>query len=103
MTQAIYSRAMSELFQRTCGRLEDRDQIKVVQLFDKLLAAGRSIHIDELRRLCRDTGYDEWIGDQIGHLYDTLCLIRHEIEKPKYHRLLGTRDHGENHRGMRQG
>jgi hypothetical protein len=82
MSEAIYGRAVTELFQRTYGRLEDRDRIKVVQLFDRLLERGHARHVDDLRRLCRDAGYDESSADDIGHLYDTLCLIRHELENP---------------------
>jgi hypothetical protein len=83
MSEAIYSRAVRELFQHTYGRLEDRDRIKVVQLFDKLLKESHSIHVDDLRRLCKDTGYADWMADDIGQLYDTLCLIRHELEDPR--------------------
>lgn len=82
MSHEVYARATHALFQNTYGRLEDRDQIKVVQLFDKLLKAGHLTHVDDLRRLCRDAGYDSGTADDIGHLYDTLRLIRLELEKP---------------------
>lgn len=81
MSQAIYSRAVRELFQTTYGKLEDRDRIKVVQLFDRLLAYGLSIHLDDLRHLCRNAGYHA-CADDIGKLYDTLYLICHELESP---------------------
>lgn len=83
MSEAIYSRAVRELFQHTYGRLEDRDRIKVVQLFDRLLADANSIHVDDLRRLCKDAGYSESTADEIGQLYDDLCLIRSELEDPR--------------------
>jgi hypothetical protein len=83
MSEPIYRRAVHELVPRTYGRLEDRDRIKVVQLFDRLLGQGYSIHVDDLRRLCRDAHYQQWVADDIGRLYDTLCLIRHELEDPR--------------------
>lgn len=82
MSYAIYERAASELFDSTYGGLADRDRIKVVQLFDRLLAKGHSIHVDELRRLCRDVGYDDATADHIGLLYDDLYLIRRQLENP---------------------
>ena len=82
MSYAIYERATRELFGATYGKLEDRDRIKVVQLFDRLLAAGHSIHVDELRRLCTQMGYAQPTADDIGLLYDDLCLIRHDLEDP---------------------
>jgi len=82
MSEVIYAKAVRELFQSTYGRLEDRDQIKVVQLFDILLKQGHSVHVDDLRRLCTDAGYDESVADDIGHLYDTLHLIRLKLEDP---------------------
>lgn len=83
MSREIYSRAVHELFQCTCGRFEDRDRIKVVQLFDRLLKRDHSIHVDDLHRLCREAGYDKQTADNIGHLYDALYLIRHELEDPR--------------------
>lgn len=80
MSEAIYRTAVHELFQRTYGKLEGRDEIKVVQLFDRLLTAGHSLHVDELRHTCTDAGYDESTADHIGHLYDTLCLIRRDVD-----------------------
>jgi len=82
MSEAIYGRAVHELFRCTRGGLADRDQIKVLQLFDRLLEAGHSIHVDDLRRLCKEIGYGEFTSDHIGQLYDTLCLIRHELDDP---------------------
>lgn len=82
MSEKIYKRAVGELFDSTHGGLADRDRIKVVQLFDKLLARGYSIHIDDLRRLCRNAGYEDWAADHIGQLYDALYLVRRELEDP---------------------
>ena len=79
MSYAIFQRAASALFHSTYGGLADRDRIKVVQLFDRLLAKGHSIHVDELRRLCRDAGYNESTADDIALLYDDLRLIRGEL------------------------
>jgi len=69
------------LFQSTYGGLADRDRIKVVQLFDRLLKKGHSIHVDDLRRLCRNTGYSEETAYDIGLLYDDLYLIR-QLDNP---------------------
>src|SRR3974390_2192953 len=80
MCDAIYRRAVEELFQATYGRLEDRDRIKVAQLFDKLRARGFGVHVDDLRRICRQAGYGEDTADEIGRLYDDLVLIREELE-----------------------
>ena len=70
------------MFRTTRGGFADRDRIKVVQLFDRLLAAGHSVHVDELRAMCRDVGYDQPTADDIGHLFDDLCLIRCELNDP---------------------
>jgi len=82
MSHAVYERAAEALFHTTYGGLADRDRIKVVQLFDRLLAAGYSVHSDELRVMCRDAGYDQPTADDIGLLFDDLCLIRRELENP---------------------
>jgi hypothetical protein len=82
MCYEIYERASRELFPRTYRKLEDRDRIKVAQLFDKLLAKGHWIHVDELADLCTQAGYDETTAKDIGRLYDDLCLIRRELEDP---------------------
>jgi hypothetical protein len=83
MCDVIYRRAVEELFRDTYGRLEDRDRIKVVQLFDRLWARGFRIHVDDLRRICRQAGYREDTADEIGRLYDDLVLIREELENPQ--------------------
>lgn len=83
MCDAIYRRAVNELFQSTYGRLDDRDRIKVVQLFDKLLAKELWIHVDDLRRICRQAAYSQDAADEIGRLYDDLVLIRKELENPQ--------------------
>jgi hypothetical protein len=83
MCDTIYRRAVEELIQDTYGRLEDRDRIKVVQLFDKLLARGFRVHVDDLRRTCRQAGYGKDTADEIGRLYDDLVLIREELENPQ--------------------
>jgi hypothetical protein len=83
MCDAIYRRVVKELFQDTYGGLADRDRIKVVQLFDKLLAKGLLIHVDDLRRICRQAGYAEYAADGIGRIYDDLVLIREELEDPQ--------------------
>lgn len=83
MCDAIYRRAVEELFQATYGRLEDRDRMKVVQLFDRLWTRGFHIHVDDLRRICRQAGYREDTADEIGRLYDDLVLIRGELESPR--------------------
>ncbi len=83
MSEEIYRRAIKELWERTYGTLEDRDRIKVAELFDKLLDRGHSIHVDEVRRLCKDAGYDEYVCDRIGHLYDTLILFREKLRDPR--------------------
>lgn len=82
MSQEIYGRAVQELVQRAYNAIPGRDEIKTVQLFDRLLERGHSIHVDDLRRLCKDAGFDELTANHIGHLYDTLCLIRHELDNP---------------------
>jgi hypothetical protein len=83
MCDAIYRRAMSELFPRTYGGLPDRDRMKVVQLLDRLIARGLHIHVDDLRRMCREVGYAEYAADDIGRIYDDLILIREELENPQ--------------------
>ena len=80
MCDSIYRRAVTELFPRTYGGLADRDRVKVVQLFDRLRARGFRIHVDDLRRICRQVGYGEDTADEIGRLYDDLALIREELE-----------------------
>ena len=83
MCDAIYRRAVKELFPSTYGRLADRDRIKVVQLFDKLLAKELRIHVDDLRPICCQAGYTQDVADEIGRLYDDLVLIRGELENLK--------------------
>jgi len=83
MCDAIYRRAVEELWHKTYGKLEDRDRIKVVQLFDKLHTKGFRVHVDDLRRICRQAGYREDAADEIGRLYDDLVLIREELENPQ--------------------
>ncbi len=83
MSEMIYQEAVKELFSNTYGGLADRDRIKVVQLFDKLLAKGIQIHVDDLRRICRDAGNADYAADGIGRLYDDLVLIRNELENPQ--------------------
>ena len=83
MSYEIYSRAIQALFKKTHGGLADRDRIKVVQLFDRLLSKGYSIDVNDLRGLCKDIGYDSYTTDNIGFLYDTLDLIRTELDSNK--------------------
>jgi hypothetical protein len=83
MCDAIYRRAVTELFHDTYGGLADRDRIKVVQLFDRLLERGFRIHVDDLRGICREVGYDELGADGIGLIYDDLVLIREEMVSPQ--------------------
>jgi hypothetical protein len=83
MCEAIYRRAVKELWQSTYGGLADRDRIKVVQLFDKLLAKGFRIHVDDLRRICNQAHYADYAADGIGRLYDDLVLIREELKSPQ--------------------
>jgi len=82
MSESIYARAVKELFDATYGTLADRDRIKVAQLFDRLLDQDIRMHVDDLRRLCRQAGYDEHIADDIGLIYDDLVLYRDELESP---------------------
>ena len=79
MSHAIYKRAVKALLE-TYGTPDDRDWIKVVQLFDRLLTKGHSIHVNDLRQLCKDAGYDGFTSDDIGRHYDILRLIRKELE-----------------------
>jgi hypothetical protein len=83
MCDAIYRRAVTELFPRTYGGVADRDRIKVVQLFDRLRARGFYIHVDGLRRICKQAGYGGDTADEIGRIYDDLVLIREELENPQ--------------------
>ena len=77
-----YRRGVTELFAKTYGGLADRDRIKVVQLLDRLIARGLHIHVDDLRRICREVGYAEYAADDIGRIYDDLVLVREELENP---------------------
>lgn len=89
MSYAIYERAAKELFRETNGTPENRDWIKVVQLFDRLLDKDHSIHVDTLRQLCQHVGYDEFASDNIARHYDILRLIRKELDNsdtPNYWR-----------------
>jgi hypothetical protein len=79
MSYTIYKRAVGKLLSKY-GVIGDQDRIKVVQLFDRLLAKDHSIHVDDLRRLCRDVGYDDATANQVGSLYDDLYLIRRHLE-----------------------
>jgi len=75
MSEFVYQRAVDALIGK-CGELADRDRIKVVQLFDRLLDRGHSIHVDDLRRICKDAGYSQETANEIGTLYDDLDLVR---------------------------
>lgn len=83
MCDAIYRRAVEELFHDTYSGLADRDRIKVTQLFDRLLERAFRIHVDNLRRICREAGYDEYAADRIGLIYDDLVLIKEELVSPQ--------------------
>jgi len=75
MSEFVYQRAVDALI-KTYGEIADRDRIKVVQLFDLLLDRGHSIHVDDLRRICKNAGYSQETADEIGTLYDDLDLVR---------------------------
>lgn len=80
MSYDVYERAVKELIRETNGTPADRDWIKVVQLFDRLLDRGHSIHKDTLSQLCRQVGFDDFASDYIGLHYDILGLIRKELD-----------------------
>jgi len=74
--ETVYKKAVAELFSRTYGRLEDRDVIVAVELFDLLLDHGKSIHPDTLKALCKKVGYDDSTIGELAQIYDFVDVYR---------------------------
>jgi hypothetical protein len=82
--KTLYKKAVAELYDKTYGKLEDRDVTVAVELFDLLLERDKSIDCDILRGLCREEGYDEFTSNELAQIYDFVDVYRkykegHEI------------------------
>lgn len=71
----VYKRAIAQLFGATYGRFE-HDELKAIELFDKLLDEGIESHCDTVRQLCEEAGYSKYACDEIAHIYDVLTLYK---------------------------
>jgi len=71
----IYEKAVGQLVQRY-GALADRDVIAAVELFDRLLERDKNIHCDELKKLCKKVGYDDFTSGKLSQIYDFVDIYR---------------------------
>lgn len=67
----IYRDAIKWLWENSFRKTEHAED-RTVELFNKLLARHHSIHTDEVRELCRATGYDSGSADEVTMVYDYL-------------------------------
>lgn len=74
--ETIYKNAVAELFEKTYGRLEDRDVTVAVELFDLLLERDKSIHCDTLKELCKEVGYADVTSAELAQIYDFVDVYR---------------------------
>ncbi len=77
----VYEKAIKELYHLTYGKFE-HDEIKAIELFDKLIDRGTKIHPDELKRLCKDVGYSEAAREEISQIYDIVKYYKEYLNKP---------------------
>ncbi len=82
----IYKKAVSQLFEKTRGRLEDRDEIIVFELFDRLIERGIVISTDMIKQICIKNGYHPTTGGKISQIYDFIFRYRAYKEQKDYPR-----------------
>jgi len=73
--EEIYRKAIKKLFQKTDCKFE-HDEEKAIELFDKLLDRGIKSHCDTIKKLCIETGYDEYGSEEIAKIYDIISLYK---------------------------
>ena len=68
----IHKCAIKWLFRNCAKGSMEHEEIRAIHLFDKLLAKGHSIHVDDITGFCLDAGFDEADSEQITRIYDTI-------------------------------
>lgn len=90
--EEIYRKAIAELIQKTYFRFE-HDEVKAIELFDKLLDRGIKSHCDDVKEFCRGAGYDKHASKEIAKIYDIISLYKSYKERAPIHwdidKLLG--------------
>lgn len=74
--ETLYEKAVAELFQKTYGRLEDRDVTVAVELFDLLLEREKRIDTDILKQLCKKVGFHDTTSGELARIYDFVDVYR---------------------------
>ena len=77
----IYKKAIKLLHKLTYGKFE-HDEEKAIELFDKLIDRGITIHCDTVKDICQEMGYLEPAAQEVGNIYDIIdCYKQYKTGK----------------------
>ncbi|MEK0337503.1 MAG: hypothetical protein QQN41_08735 [Nitrosopumilus sp.] len=76
----IHKCAIKWLFRLVYKTDMEHEENRAIELFDKLLARGHSIQVDEITKFCVDAGFDEAISKEITKKYEIIQLY-HQVKK----------------------
>lgn len=83
----VYQKAVQSLSSKVNGGLADRDVIVAIELFDRLLDRGVTIHPDDLGDICKKACLDEFAAERLPLIFDVVEKYRkykHGEEYPRW-------------------